>query len=343
MSNEIVRINALQHLDRLVRQLGGDPEALIESSSIPLSVLRKYNAVVPFRALVQLLERAATELNCPSFGLQLATLQGGASVLGPLEIAMRNAVTLGDAYRYCQDHLQAYSPVVQIKIEQDPRNVDLVFIRFDILLSQATRTVQAVEHSMALMHHAIIGLSEGAVRPSEVWLTHDPVSSESTYKRYFGTRVRFGSPMNAVFLKRSDLNFPLPNRSELLYELATTYIDARFPTRSDVLTQQVRAAAARLLPIGRCNHVEVAASLGMHPRTLQRRLREEGGLRFNDIKEEVRRDLALQYLSRSDLSLARVAAKLGYSEPSVLTRSCRRWFAQSPTELRSSMLAGRAA
>ena len=57
--------------------------------------------------------------------------------------------------------------------------------------------------------------------------------------------------------------------------------------------------------------------LGIHPRTLQRRLRAENDS-FEAIKDSVRRDVALRYLCQSDLPLSRIAEMLGYSETSVL-------------------------
>ena len=73
----------------------------------------------------------------------------------------------------------------------------------------------------------------------------------------------------------------------------------------------------------------------MLPRTLQRRLQDEGAS-FEVIKDNVRRKLALQYLGQSQ-SMTEVAAQLGYSEPSVLTRSCHRWFAASPRDIRTQL------
>ena len=78
----------------------------------------------------------------------------------------------------------------------------------------------------------------------------------------------------------------------------------------------------------------VAAELHLHPRTLHRRLRAEGKS-CHQIKDEVRRDLALRYLQRTDLDLMDIAERLGYSEHSVLTRSCLRWFSAPPSKVRS--------
>src|SRR3546814_18636327 len=107
-------------------------------------------------------------------------------------------------------------------------------------------------------------------------------------------------------------------------------------TRTDALfpyTTLFRSIATRLLASGNCTNAEVASKLNMHPRTLQRRLKEEGSS-FEAIKDDVRRDVAARYLSESDLPLTRISSLLGYSESSVLNRSCPRWFAKSPRQIR---------
>ena len=77
----------------------------------------------------------------------------------------------------------------------------------------------------------------------------------------------------------------------------------------------------------------------MHP---QRRLREEGTT-FEDIKDEVRRDLARRYLAHPEVPLAQVTAVLDYREQSALTRSCQRWFQTTPSALRANLMSPPAA
>ncbi len=77
----------------------------------------------------------------------------------------------------------------------------------------------------------------------------------------------------------------------------------------------------------------------MHPRTLQRRVREEGTT-FEAIKDGVRRGLAQRYLSQPDLPLTQITALLGYSEQSAFGRSCRRWFGVTPRQERTRLFAG---
>jgi AraC-like DNA-binding protein len=68
-------------------------------------------------------------------------------------------------------------------------------------------------------------------------------------------------------------------------------------------------------------------------RTLQRRLAETG-TSLNDLRDEVRRELAEKLLTDSDLSASEIALRLGYSAPSAFTRSTLRWFGKTPREVR---------
>jgi AraC-like DNA-binding protein len=105
-------------------------------------------------------------------------------------------------------------------------------------------------------------------------------------------------------------------------------------------TTQVREAIEALLDTGTCGHRQVASTLYMHPRTMQRRLKDEGTT-FEDIRDQVRRDLAERYLAEPELSLSQVTALLGYSEQSALGRSCRRWFHATPRDFRNRLLSRR--
>jgi AraC-like DNA-binding protein len=85
---------------------------------------------------------------------------------------------------------------------------------------------------------------------------------------------------------------------------------------------------------GDCTNERVAAELNMHSRTLHRRLKS-AGTSFQQIKDEVRRDILLYYVQQTDLEFARISERLGFTEQSAMTRSCRRWLSASPTKIRS--------
>ena len=339
LTNEtaMVRTDSLHGFKVVATSLGGDYVALLEDVGIDPSSLSDGKGRIPYSQFAQLFETAATQLSCPDFGMRVAAVQaakGATKVLGPLDVAMRNSPTLGDAYRYCADHLHVYSSSTRIcfeKLPDDPR----VFMLFEIMLVGGIHQRQAVEHSLAVTQHGVHAISGGQARAREVWFTHEPLAAPATYRANFNATVRFGQSMNGMFFDEQDFELPLPNTDPQLYEIATSFIDHRFPTAVMPLGTRVRINIARLLVEGNCTQEHVAAALGLHPRTLQRRLRDEGES-FEAIKDSVRRDIALRYLQQPDVSLVRVTEILGYSETSVLSRSCLRWFCASPRELRNS-------
>jgi AraC-like DNA-binding protein len=78
----------------------------------------------------------------------------------------------------------------------------------------------------------------------------------------------------------------------------------------------------------------LSESADVSVRTLQRRFAEEG-TSFSELVEEVRRAAAMEALSRSDATIGDVAANVGYSRQSSLTRAVRRWTGAPPIALRA--------
>jgi AraC-like DNA-binding protein len=73
----------------------------------------------------------------------------------------------------------------------------------------------------------------------------------------------------------------------------------------------------------------------MSESTLQRRLAKEG-TRFQELLDQVRYRLALEYLQGTQLPVSEIAALLGFSNPANFRRSFKRWSATTPADIRQS-------
>jgi AraC-like DNA-binding protein len=329
---EIVHADALRFFPELVEDLGGHPDAMLRRVRIDPLTFEKRGSVLEYRSMVHLLEIAASELQCPDFGLRLAMLQRGNKVMGPVGVVMKHSETVGQALGYCKKHIHAYSLATRVRFVPDRANHKL-FLGLEILLDSTPHTRQVIEHDLLLANLNLIEISGGAARVREVSFRHQPLSPHSVYRAAFGCEVRFGQKADGIVITEQDLLCPIVDPDEQLYEMATSYIDTRYPLTTPPMHARVRGLIARYLGSEDCTNERVAAELCMHPRTLQRRLRAEG-MSFECIKDDVRREVALRYLEQVDIPLTRVAEKLGYAETSVLSRSCYRWFSVSPRQLR---------
>ena len=335
----LVQSVSLKEWDRLVQGLGGDPARLIETAAPVGHGTKPDSPFVAYRDFIRILHLSAVELGCPSFGLQLARLQSEWPVLPvSMDLAMRNSRTVGDAYQYCSDHLQSYSPILHTRVER-MRDCGRRFMTFEILLDRVPHQQQAVEHAIGLLHFSVGAITNGALRSRGIWFRHGPMADRAFYDRFFETEVSFEMTATGIFFEESDWNWPLPHRNPHLYEVATSFIETQFPSRVEMLSRQVRTIILRNLGEGGCTNESVASALGLHVRTLQRRLMDEGTT-FEKLRDDIRRDVSLQYLAQLSLPLIRIAGMLGYSEQSVFTRSCYRWFGSSPQRLRQHLVRG---
>jgi AraC-like DNA-binding protein len=333
----VVHADAIRFFPELVSGLAGEVESLLRRARIDPAVCSNRHSVLEYRALIRLLEITATELKCPAVGLRLAALQGGTRAMGPIGVAMKNSKTLGQALGYCARQIHAYSLATQVRFVPDrPRHK--LFVALEILVDRVPVKSQSIEHALLLANLNIQDITGGAAQARQVYFSHAPLSAPGVYRAAFGCEVLFGQSADGIVLEERDLLCPVAGADERLYEMATAYIEDQYPSGTPPLHARVRVLIQRYLGHEDCTNERIAAQLCLHPRTLQRRLKLEG-MTFEIIKDDARREAALRYLQRPEMALTQVAEKLGYSEQSVLSRSCYRWFSASPREMRERALA----
>ena len=330
---DVVHARILQFFPELVEALGGDAPGLLRRAGIDV----EGPPSATYRQMILLLELAAADLDCPDFGMRLARQQGGDGIYGPLGFAMKNSRTFGDALAYVGKHTYAHSLAARVRVTRLAEGG--AFSAHDILLEGVPVKTQLIEQIILVGHLAAMEMTGGHARVRRVHFRHQPVSPLATYRRYLGCEVRFGQNEDGVLFSASDLACPVIAPDAEALERVTAFIDSAFKRHLPPLHAQVRGVITQYLGSELCTNDHVAAELHLHPRTLHRRLRAEG-TSFQKIKDEVRRDVMLYYLQQTRLDFTRVSERLGFAEQSVMTRSCNRWFAASPTSVRSHGLKG---
>ena len=81
----------------------------------------------------------------------------------------------------------------------------------------------------------------------------------------------------------------------------------------------------------------MASSLNLSVRSLQRKLSDEN-TNYKHLLDETRRELAMNYLGNSRLTINEITYLLGFSDPSNFTRAFRRWQGESPSNYRARQI-----
>jgi AraC-like DNA-binding protein len=316
-----------------MRSLKADPLVLLTRYHIPPESLDDEDALVPVRSVLNLLEDSAVATRCLDFGLRLAQSQD-ISVLGPLAVAMQNSPTVADALQFASRHLFVQSPALVLTVVQNSSLVPgCVELRFEILLPREPVQRQAFDLCLGDLHRILQFLARDHHDLKAVALPHAPVAPLSAYARFFGARVYVAQEHGGLHVGRRTLTATLQAVNESLRQIAVDYLDANFRDPGQSVTSRVRLALRRTLSSNQGRKTAIADMLGMHQRTLQRRLDAEK-TSFDEIREEVRKQAALRYLCETRIPLTQLTSLLGLSEQSALTRSCRRWFGATPSAVR---------
>ena len=105
------------------------------------------------------------------------------------------------------------------------------------------------------------------------------------------------------------------------------------------LAARIRRRLRQVLPDELPELDTIARELNTAPATLRRRLKTEGQS-YQTIKDDLRRDLAISYLSATQMSVAEVAHELGFLDTSAFHRAFRKWTHSSPGAYRRCARAG---
>lgn len=336
--SEIVRADTLRGFRELADELGGDGEALIREAGIDPAALHDPDSYIPYRRFIAALESAAKTLGRPDFGMQLAR-RTGTEMLGPLSVAMHNADTPREALGLAQRYLHFHNPSLHLAISRFDGDNDLICL--EVRMRRSLRHPQSFERGVLIIHRFLKTVCGPSYKPKTVHFTHAALSPLNVYRDAFGVTPAFGAAENGVVTARAVLDKPQLSRNTQLRRIAEHYLESVAPPvpANDAIAPAARAIVLRLMRAnGACTQDDLASALGLHERTLQRRLKAED-TSFEMLRDDVRRELAQSYLSQKNVPLAHVAELLGYAEASAFTRASRRWFGKTPREVRRRMTA----
>jgi AraC-like DNA-binding protein len=166
-----------------------------------------------------------------------------------------------------------------------------------------------------------------------------PAKHREALESHFGCRVKFGAERNAVIFRSTDLDRPFvaynPELLELLIPQMDAELEASEPARNVI--EEVNSVTKRLLAGRRPTLADVARNLGTSTRSLQRQLTDRE-VSFQQLLQEVRKELAQHYLIQEALELNEVAYLVGFDDPNSFFRAFQRWEGVSPFRWRRHRL-----
>ncbi|MDA7416970.1 AraC family transcriptional regulator [Xenophilus arseniciresistens] len=304
---------------------GVDPGGALRAAQITPRELWRAGARVTAAQFEALNAHAMQELDDEALGWFGRRLPWGS--YGMLCRASITAPNLGVALkRWCRHHRLL---------------VDDIALSLEVHQGQATVAIEEMRALGAFREFCLVsslrflhGFASWAM-DSRLWLREAafpfaPPPHADAYGLMFPGQLRFDAPRASFSFDERYLALPLLRdeaalRQMLRRALPLTVLQYR---RDRLLGQRVRELL-RTQGAELTNAEAMAQALHMSSRTLHRQLQAEG-LQLQQLKDEVRRDHALDLLRRSQRSLQQIALAVGFRNEKSFSRAFRQWTGMAP-------------
>jgi AraC-like DNA-binding protein len=323
----MMRIAGLDGYRELVCELGAEPEKLIRDAELEEKWFDLPDHLIPAWKACKLLEISAEALSCPDFGLRLAQKQNLA-ILGALGIMLQHSETLEQALQDLKRFLHVHSQAGNVELSF---NGNLLSITYTPLVSYQDSAKQLIDLSLAVGFSLLSGLSNNRLPVISAYFSYQAPKDKKQYEQYFNCPVIFSSSENGVTISRHVLENSLSQNKSDIRDFFSNYLIGQESASYSSIEESARTLISQLLPLGKCKLEIVSSALSLDKRTFQRRLKENS-TSFQELIESERQNIAIKYMKNSDIDLAQISDLLGYSEPSVFSRSFKKWFGLSPAK-----------
>jgi AraC-like DNA-binding protein len=323
-----VRAGLVTAVLQFVAGSGGDAARVRAAAGLRDGDLLDPDRMLEVDRLAAAVACAAHELGDPAFGLHLgANFDLGA--LGLVTYAVLNASTveigMHNLVRYIGTLIEGAHAEFETK-----RGVAMLRARLEGAEPEAFRHLY--DGGLLLLLRMLRRLvSDGEFRPRSVAMVHAAPGDTTEHRRLFGVAPTFGARSSEIRFDASLLPREVSGSDRSLLPTVERRLQEVLAAEpgDDPWLARLRVEIASRLCDGHPSLQALAPRLGVSARTLQRQLAERS-LVYRDLVQQVRHQLAFQYLERTDTDLTEIAFLLGYSELSAFAHAFQRWTGHGP-------------
>jgi len=314
-----------------------DPLPLLRATGIDIADTASR---IPIDRYAALYNRLNHELDDEGFGLFAQPMR-----LGSFEFLCRgclSAPTLAEALNRASRFLHVVLPDLAVSVRRAQGRAELVIAETRKLADNPDDPgrVFAFEWLLRLLHGLSCWLAGRGIGLDSVIFPYRRPAHSTDYPLIFTEDSRFaptvpgGVGTLVASFNANLLDLPIRRDEAAL----ATFLDGA-PGKITMLYRRDREMVIRIRDLVRAalpdtlSLAAIADRLYLSPRTIHRRLEEEGSS-FRGIKDALRRDMALARLSKTSDSIAKVAADLGYADTSAFYRAFVEWTGMAPVHYR---------
>jgi AraC-like DNA-binding protein len=312
-----------------MEELGLSASAVLRRAGLPQACVDQPRVLLKTEELFALWRAIGEVSKNPVIGLLLGT-ETKTERFHPIGLAALSSETFGAAI----DQMARYKQLTCPEEILQKKDAEEWSIQFRWLLADEVEPPVLIECAFAWVLSIARHGTGTHLSPLRVEFVQ-PRQHVRAIERHFGCPVLCGADRNAIVFRADDAQRSFVTRNaELLAMLAPQFEEELKQENGDErFLERVRVAIQQKLTGQRPTIEDIADALHVSPRTLQRRLLDEGSS-FQRVLEEARHQLARHYLNNSFLELNEAAYLLGYNDANSFVRAFRTWEGVPPARWR---------
>jgi AraC-like DNA-binding protein len=342
---------------RAARLCGINIEAVFRELGIDTSRLHPETATIARETMQNLMRRCIEATRQVNNGQHFPIVLGDTfafEYMGDVETFITTSATLRDASRALEWIPPLINPYMSFTLAEHGQDARIALTYHVPVTDQGANTIawaftEGVMASLAKFRRLLFGQD---VPFGRVQFRHDRHAFSTMVEHYLGIPVEWNAPLDALLFDRILLDQPLRGAFPMLHEQAAARVAQKVAQRhaeaeqqtpsgdtalahqpGHALTQQIERLLRdkpRLLGLGL---EALAEELGLHARTLQRRLKDADES-HSAILGRVRYELAQQWLRQDSLSIEDISDRLGFTDRRSFTQAFTRWSGKTPSQFR---------
>lgn len=316
-------------VSRAIAERGIDSERLLILADINPNVLRDPEGRIPVAKLTRLWKLATEATKDEAFGLSVPYFLQP-TTFHALGFSLMVSSSLREAWQRAQRYYKIVSDVLAIEIEEYENESALCYVR----IPGKDYADEAIDAFVGSMIRLSTGFLDEGIKPTRIEFERPEPKAKNAFEAAFPCPLYFATGNNKIVYRNEDLDRPLASANREI-AIQNDEVVQRYLSRllKQSLAKQVTEKMIALLAMGDPNQGVIAAHLHISSRHLQRKLKDEN-TSFRLLLENVKKDLAQNYLAGSQQSIIEIAYQLGFQDPSNFTRAFKRWFGLSPSAFR---------
>jgi AraC-like DNA-binding protein len=330
----------LLDLIQFARKQGVSPTQLCKLSGLSLQALEKGPA--PEMSQVEHLWRNALRLSGnPCLGLQLGE-EVNLMALGIVGQVIQHSATIGEALEHACQYVGLLTDAFQMQVVKKKTTFSVRILPSPTCAELYPVAMQQnIDLALACTLKEYQALCLGNVRPLKTAFHRHRPDDSHQYERVFQSELLFGQPHSEITFSNELLDHKIVTADYALLQLLITHANQLTEQYQQTVgfAAQVKQSLVSRTHLQAPQITDVAASFNLSVRSLQRRLKAEG-ITFQELADEVRKELALHYLKQAHHRIKEISYILGYNEVSAFSRSFKRWMGMSPGEFRDGLGVG---